>query len=63
MVPKESAFNQSIAASGMCARKAWRFPGSTASVRDGKLVNAAFLPSRLKFRFCLSTVSTIMIIL
>ena len=38
MVPKESGFNQSVAVSGMCAPKAWRFPGSTATVRDGKLV-------------------------
>ena len=38
MIPKESGFNQSVAASGMCARKAWRFPGSIATVRDGKLV-------------------------
>ncbi len=38
MVPKESGFNQSVAASGMCARKAWRFPGSIATMRDGKLV-------------------------
>ncbi len=38
MVPKESGFNQSVAASGMCARKSWRFPGSTATVRDGKLL-------------------------
>ena len=38
MVPKESRFNQSVAASGMCARKAWRFPGSIATMRDGKLV-------------------------
>ncbi len=38
MVPKDSGFNKSVAASGMCARKAWRFPGSIATVRDGKLV-------------------------
>ena len=38
MVPKESGFNQSVAASGMCARKAWRFPGSIPTMRDGKLV-------------------------
>ena len=38
MVPKGSGFNQSVAASGLCARKAWRFPGSTATVRDGKLL-------------------------
>ena len=38
MVPKESGFNQSVAASGMCARKAWRFSGSIATTRDGKLV-------------------------
>ena len=38
MVPKESGFNQSVAASGMCARKARRFPGSIATMRDGELV-------------------------
>ena len=38
MLPKESGFNQSVAASGMCARKARRFPGSIATMRDGKLV-------------------------
>ena len=34
MVPKESGFNQSVAASSMCAR----IPGSIATMRDGKLV-------------------------
>ena len=38
MVPKESGFSQSVAASGMCARKALRFPSSIATMRDGKLV-------------------------
>ena len=38
MVPKESALNQSVAASGMCARKARRFPGLSETMRDGKLV-------------------------
>ena len=38
MVPKESGFNQSVAASGMCARKARRFPGYITTTRDGKLV-------------------------
>ena len=38
MVPKESRFNQSVAASGMCARKARHFPGSPATMRDGKLL-------------------------
>ena len=38
MVPKESGFNQSAAASSMCARKARRFPGSSATMRDGKLL-------------------------
>ena len=38
MVPKESVFNQSVAASGMCARKACCFPGSIAMMRDGKLL-------------------------
>ncbi len=35
MVPKESGFNKSVAASGMGARKA---QGSIATMRDGKLV-------------------------
>ena len=38
MVPKESGFNQSVAASGMCARKTWHFPGSSTTMRDGKLL-------------------------
>ena len=38
MVPNENRFNQSVAASGMCARKVWRFPGSIETMRDGKLV-------------------------
>ena len=38
MVPKESGFNQSVVASGMCARNAGRFPGSIATMRDGKIV-------------------------
>ena len=38
MVPKESGFNQSVAASGMCARKGVTFSGSIATMRDGKLV-------------------------
>ena len=39
MVPKESGFNQSVAASGMCAcTQNVTFSGSTATVRDGKLV-------------------------
>ena len=33
MVPKESGFNQSVAASGMS-----RIPGSIETMRDGKLV-------------------------
>ena len=35
---KESGFNQSVAASGMCARKAWRFPCSSAVARDGEII-------------------------
>ena len=35
MVPKESGFNQSVAASGLCALL---FPGSIATMRDGKLL-------------------------
>ena len=38
MVPKERGFNQSVAASGMCAHKARRFPGFIPTMRDGKLV-------------------------
>ena len=38
MVPKESGFNQSVTASGMCARKALRFPGSPATMKDCKLL-------------------------
>ena len=38
MVPNESGFDQSVAASGMSARKARRFPGSIATMRDGKRV-------------------------
>ena len=38
MVPKESGFNQSVAASGMCARKAWHFPCSHAVARDGEVI-------------------------
>ncbi len=38
MVPKESGFNQSVAAYGMCARKARRFPGFILTMSDGKLV-------------------------
>ena len=38
MVPKECGFNQSVAASGMCVRKAWRFPCSLAVERDGEVI-------------------------
>ena len=38
MVPKESGFNQSVEASGMCARKARRFPCSSAVARDGEVI-------------------------
>ena len=38
MVPKESGFNQSVAASGMCVRKAWRFPCSLTVERDGEVI-------------------------
>ena len=38
MVPKESGFNQSVAASGMSHAKRDVFPGSIATLRDGKLV-------------------------
>ena len=38
MVPKESGFNQSVAASGMCARKARRFPCSSVVARDGEFI-------------------------
>ena len=38
MVPKESGFNQSVAASGMCARKARRFPCSSVVARYGEVI-------------------------
>ena len=38
MVPKESGFTQSLAAPSMCARKAWGFAGSSATMGDGKLL-------------------------
>ena len=38
MVPKESGLNQSVAASGVCACKAWRFPCSPAVARDGEVI-------------------------
>ena len=38
MVPIESGFNQSIAASAMYARKRCLFTGSIATMTDGKLV-------------------------
>ena len=38
MDPKKSGFNQSVAASGMCARKASCFPCSPSKMRDSKLL-------------------------
>ena len=38
MVPKESGFNQSVAASGMCSHKACRFPCSPVVERDGEVI-------------------------
>ena len=38
MVPKESGFNQSETASGKCARVVWRFPCSSATARDGDVI-------------------------
>ena len=38
MVPKESGFDQSVAASGMCARKARRYPCSPAMESDGEVI-------------------------
>ena len=38
MVPKESGFNQSVAASGMCARKARRYLYSPAVESDGEVI-------------------------
>ena len=52
MVPKESGFNRSVAAYGMCARKAWRFPGSPATTRDSG--NMAILLTSLLFVFEIS---------
>ena len=58
MAPKESGFTQSVAASGIRARKARRFPGSSATMRDGKLLQMPHSlpslrnnsPSKLKLR-------------
>ena len=44
MVPKESGFNQSVAASGMCARKSWRFLCSPTVTRDGEVIQ--------RYHFC-----------
>ena len=38
MIPKEFGFNQSESTSSLFARLAWRFPGSPATARDGKLI-------------------------
>ena len=38
MVPKECGFNQSVAASGMCARKACRYPYSPTVESDGEVI-------------------------
>ncbi len=38
MVPKESGFNQSETASGWYACLAWRFPCSSATARDGEVI-------------------------
>ena len=38
MVPKESGFNQSEAASGKCAREVWRFPCLSVTARDGEVI-------------------------
>ena len=38
MVPKESGFKQSETASGKCARVVWRFPCSSATARDGEVI-------------------------
>ena len=38
MVPNESGFNQSVAASSMCARKARRFPCSPAVKSEGEVI-------------------------
>ena len=38
MVPKEGGFNQSERASGKCARVVRRFPCSSATARDGEVI-------------------------
>ena len=38
MIPKEFWFNQSESTCGLFARLAWRFPGSPATARDGRLI-------------------------
>ena len=38
MVPKENGFNQSATASNKCARMVWRFPCSSATARDGEVI-------------------------
>ena len=38
MVPKESGFNQSETASGKHARVVWRLPCSSATTRDGEVI-------------------------
>ena len=38
MVPKEFAFIQSETACGLCTGLAWRFPGLSATARDGKFI-------------------------
>ena len=38
MVAKESGFNQSETGSGKCARIVWLFPCSSATVRDGEVL-------------------------
>ena len=42
MVPKESGFNQSETASGVCARIVGRFPCSPAMARDGEVIQRQF---------------------
>ena len=42
MVPKECGFNQSEAASCLCARVALRIPGSPVMARDGELIQTQY---------------------
>ena len=42
MFLEECGFNESETASCLCARMAWRFPGSPAMARDGELIQTQY---------------------